>query len=62
MKQLITIFISLVFAGSLIAQSPQTAASAPRTLPPNAGHIYGKLLDPSGKPVSALRTRNADKI
>lgn len=49
MKKLISIFISLVFAGSLIAQSP---VGGTKTLPPNAGHIYGKLLDPNGKPVS----------
>ncbi|MEO5893285.1 MAG: TonB-dependent receptor [Ferruginibacter sp.] len=52
MKQLLTI-VSFLFLATLVkAQMPQGMPAGSKTAAPNIGHIYGKILDADGKPVS----------
>ncbi|MEO6549439.1 MAG: outer membrane beta-barrel protein [Ferruginibacter sp.] len=52
MKKLLTIFTLFLFATTIYAQMPQGMPAGTRNAPPSIGHIYGKILDADGKPIS----------
>ncbi|MEP7142734.1 MAG: TonB-dependent receptor [Ferruginibacter sp.] len=52
MKKLLTILSLVLFAASSKAQMPTGMPSGAKTAAPAIGHIYGKILDADGKPVS----------
>ncbi|MEJ7586825.1 MAG: TonB-dependent receptor [Ferruginibacter sp.] len=52
MKKLFTMISLALLTRIVTAQMPQGIAPGNRTATPNNGHIYGKILDSDGKPVS----------
>ena len=52
MKLLFTTISLFLFVAGINAQMPQGNPSGDKTAVPNIGHIYGKILDAAGKPVS----------
>jgi ferric enterobactin receptor len=55
MKKILVLLISMICSFSLFAQPPGGGAGAPGRaafMPSNNGHIYGKVVDSLGKPIS----------
>ena len=48
MKKILLLIVVIISATNIFAQMPQGMQGAPK----NIGHIYGKLTDPDGKPIS----------
>lgn len=54
MKKLLTIITLFIITVSLKAQMPQGMPNGAKPGNANIGHIYGKILDPNGKPASEV--------
>ena len=52
MKNLILLFLSISLSSAVFSQPPAGMTANAKAQPPSIGHLYGKIVDSLGKPVS----------